>query len=86
MSQKLPVNGFEWMEKLCKFYEGFIKKYMIKTVIRGILLKQMLNIPKIYLIILVIYHFYLNERKLKNARNLFVTYTTKKTMLYTKEP
>ena len=26
MSQKLPVNGFEWVEKLSKFDEGFIKK------------------------------------------------------------
>ena len=25
MSQKLPVNGFEWVEKLSKFDEGFIK-------------------------------------------------------------
>ena len=26
MSQKLPVNGFEWVEKLSKFNEDFIKK------------------------------------------------------------
>ena len=25
MSQKLPVTGSEWMEKLCKFDERFIK-------------------------------------------------------------
>ena len=29
MSQKLPVNGFKWIEKenLSKFNEDFIKKY-----------------------------------------------------------
>ena len=27
MSQKLPVNGFEWVKKLSKFNEDFIKKY-----------------------------------------------------------
>ena len=30
MSQKLPVNGFEWVEKLSKFDEGFIKKKIKK--------------------------------------------------------
>ena len=27
MSQRLPVNGFEWMEKLFEFDERFIKNY-----------------------------------------------------------
>ena len=27
MSQKLPVNGFKWVEKLSKFNERFIKSY-----------------------------------------------------------
>ena len=27
MSQKLPVNGFKWVEKLSKFNESFIKNY-----------------------------------------------------------
>ena len=27
MSQKLPVNGFEWVEKLSQFNECFIKNY-----------------------------------------------------------
>ena len=25
MSQKLPINGFEWVEKLSQFNKGFIK-------------------------------------------------------------
>ena len=27
MSQKLPVNGFKWVKKLCEFNEDFIKYY-----------------------------------------------------------
>ena len=27
MSQRLPVNGFEWMKKLSEFHERFIKNY-----------------------------------------------------------
>ena len=27
MSQKLPVNGFKWVEKLSKFNERLIKSY-----------------------------------------------------------
>ena len=27
MSQKLPVNGFEWVKNLLKFKEGFKKEY-----------------------------------------------------------
>ena len=27
MSQKLPVNGFKWIEKLSRFNEIFIKNY-----------------------------------------------------------
>ena len=82
MSQKLPVNGFKWVKMLSKFDERFIKDYM-KTVIRDIFLKQMLNIKKNYLIFIVIYQFYLKEIKLKNVISLFVTYMTRKTMLFT---
>ena len=38
MSQKLPVNGFEWVEDLSEFKEDFIKNLMT-TVIRDIFLK-----------------------------------------------
>ena len=27
MSQKLPVNGFKWVEKLARFNDVFIKNY-----------------------------------------------------------
>ena len=38
MSQKLPVNGFEWVKRLSKFDERLIK-IMKKTVITDIFLK-----------------------------------------------
>ena len=62
MSQKRPVNGFEWVKKLSKF-DGRIIKFMMRTVIRDIFLMQMLGIQKIYLIFIAIYHFYLKGRK-----------------------
>ena len=41
ISQKLPVDGFEWVEEndLSKFNASFIKKTMMETIIRDILLK-----------------------------------------------
>ena len=38
MSEPLLVDGFEWMEDLSKIYEDFIKKTMIKIVIKDIYL------------------------------------------------
>ena len=81
-SQKLPVSGFEWVEELSQFKEDFIK-IMMKIVIRDIFLKKMLNIQKFFLIFIVIFHFYLNEAKLKNAISLFAAHMRKKKMLLT---
>ena len=38
MSQKLPVNGFKWIEDLSEFNERFIK-FIMKIVIEDIFLK-----------------------------------------------
>ena len=38
MSQKLPVNGFKWINNLSKFNESF-KKIMMKTVIKDLFSK-----------------------------------------------
>ena len=81
MSQKLPVNGFEWVKKLPKFDDRFIKNY--DENIRDIFLKQMLSIQKICLVFIAIYHFYLKERKSGNVINLFMTFMTRKTMFFT---
>ena len=62
MSQPLPVDGFKWQEKedLSKFDNDllkFIKKYMMKIVIKDIFLKLQLCILKNYMVNVKIYHF-----------------------------
>ena len=80
ISQKISVNGFEWVED--QFNEDFIKS-MMKTVIRDIFLTMMLHIQKNHLIFIRIFRFYQKERKSKNVISLFATLKTKKTMLFT---
>ena len=50
MSQKLPVNNFEWMEDNFQFIEDFIKTLM-KKAMKYIFLKVMFNILKNYMMI-----------------------------------
>ena len=45
MSQKLPVNGFKWVEKLSRFNERFIKNYN-KNSDRGYFLEVDVDYPK----------------------------------------
>ena len=68
MSQKPPINGFKWVEKsrLSRFNKRFIK---MKIPIKDIFLKQMLSICKIQLILIRIYHFYREEKSIKQALN-----------------
>ena len=60
MSEPLSVNRFNWVEDLSKIDEDFIKT-MMKIVRVDIFLKLTLNIQKIYMIYIVIYHFYQKE-------------------------
>ena len=60
MSQKLPVNKFQWIEDTSQFNEYFIKNIM-KKVMEDILLKLMFNILKNYMNFKIIYHFYQKE-------------------------
>ena len=39
MPQKLPVNGFKWVKNVSKIDEDFIKKSMMKIVIKDIYLR-----------------------------------------------
>ena len=82
MYQKLSVNGFGWVEEPSQFKEDVIK-FILMIVIRDIFLKWMLNIQKICLAFVVIYHFYLEGIKLKIVISLFVTFMTRKTKLCT---
>ena len=81
MTKKLPVNGFEWVEDLSHFKEGFIKSYDEDSN-KGCFLEVDVEYRKKSsrcLIFIVIYHFYLKEIKLKNVISLFVTFMTRKT-------
>ena len=48
MSEKLPVNNFEWIKDTSQFNEDFIKTIM-KKVMKDIFLKLMFNILKNYM-------------------------------------
>ena len=82
MSQSLPVNGFQWMEQLCQFDESFIKNYNENND-KGHILEVDVEYPKNLFNLHCDYHFYLKEKKLKNSRNFFAPYITRKTMFYT---
>ena len=45
MSQKLPVNGFKWVEKLSRFNDVFIKNYNGNSEI-GYFLEVDIDYPK----------------------------------------
>ena len=54
MSQKLPVDGFEWVEKLPEFDECFIKNYDENSD-KGYIFEVDVEYPKIYLIFIKIF-------------------------------
>ena len=47
ISAKSPVNNFEWLDETCQFNEDFIKKTIMKKVMKDIFLKLMGNTQKI---------------------------------------
>ena len=67
MSQKLPANGFKWVEKLSKFNERFIKSYNENSDI-GYFLEVDVEYPKNYSIFIKIYHFYQREKIRKSKK------------------
>ena len=58
VSQKLPVNKFEWIEDTFQFNEDFIKSYNEEW---DIFLKLMFNNQQNYMNFTMIYHFYWKE-------------------------
>ena len=84
MSQKLPVDGFKWVEEgnLFKFNESFIRNYNENSD-KGYILKVNVEYLKNFISCIVTYHFYQKERKSKSVISLFIPYKTKKTMLFT---
>ena len=65
MSEKLSVDGFEWVEVLSKIDKDFIKNYDEDSNVGYFIL----NIQKNCIINIVIYHSYLKELKLINVKS-----------------
>ena len=57
VSQKLPVNYFEWIEDTFQFNEDFVKIIM-KKVMKDIFSTLMFNTLKNSMSFILIYHFY----------------------------
>ena len=64
MTQKLPINGFKWVEI---FHERFIKSYNENSDI-GYFLEVDVEYPKTYSIFIKIYHFYQKEKIRKSKK------------------
>ena len=73
MSQKLPVNGFKWVEKsrLSEFNQDFMEKYDEDSNTEYFLGVDV-EYPKTLLRTIKIYHFYSKGKRLKKSKNLFV--------------
>ena len=56
--QKMPVNGFEWVEDIFEFNEDFIKKTIMKKVVKDFFSKVIFNILKKCIIFTMIYYFH----------------------------
>ena len=54
ISQRLPVNNFEWIKRYFSTWARFHKKNIMKEVIKDILLKLKFNILKNYMNIIMI--------------------------------
>ena len=76
MSQKLPVNNFEWIEDTSQFNADFIKIIM-KKVMKDIFSELMFNILDNYMNFIMIYHLYQKELKLKKNRKLVANFHDK---------
>ena len=82
MSQKSPVNSFEWVGELSEFDECFIRNHDENSH-KGYILEVDVEYTKYLFNIHSDLPFLPERKKWKIARSLFVTYMTKKAMLYT---
>ena len=83
MIQKLPVNGFIWLEKLSKFNDKFIKNYNENSD-RGYFLEEYVEYPKNLFKSRKDLLFLPRRKKIiKRQKGLFVVQKIKKNMLFT---
>ena len=69
MSQKLPVNGFKWVNNISRFNEDFMKNYNGNSDARYFL-EVDVEYPKNYVVLIKTYHFYHREKKMKKIKKL----------------
>ena len=60
LSQKLPLNNFEWMEDISQFNKVFIKSYNEESD-AGYFLEVDVQYSEKYVDFIMIYHFYQND-------------------------
>ena len=71
MSQKLPTNGFKWVQDLPEFNEDFMKKYDENSYI-GYFFEVDVEYPKRLFNLHKDLAFLSKSKKVKNSKNLFV--------------
>ena len=76
MSQKLPVNNFEWIEETFQFNEDFIKKYNEESD-EGYFLKSDLQYPEKMYELYNDLPFLPNKKKKKMPKSLLLIYMMK---------
>ena len=81
MSQKLPVNGFTWVEKLSRFNERFIKNYNENSDI-GYFLEVNIDYPKELFNLHKYLPFLLERKKVNKCEKLISSTEDKKNMLF----
>ena len=69
MSQKLPVNNFEWIEDTSQYNEDFAKNYNEESDEVYFLEVDVQYLEK-YMNFIIIYHFYLRGWRLKKSKSL----------------
>ena len=69
MSQRLPVNGFEWMEQLSEFDERFIKNYDVNND-KGYILEVDVEYPKNFFNLHSDLRFSPERKKIKKRKKL----------------
>ena len=69
MLQKLPVNNFQWIKGTCQFNEDLIKIYNEESDKEYFFEVDVQYLEKLHKF-MIIYHFYLKERRLKKSQSL----------------
>ena len=69
MSQKLPVNNFEWIKDTSQFNEDFMKNYNGESD-EGYFLEVDVQLLENYINARMVYQFYLKEWKWKKLKSL----------------